>query len=211
MRRWPKAVLFPDRLNFFEWLIVMKYNGTDVLQSKALKRLTGTVFTAFLWFICTQVWAASNVAGDDRFSPAQLINQYGNSFEADGTTGQLLLVRGMTASKLLQQAISAIDTGCLKDGSLIYVADISGMPGFVSKMFAIPKIKKYGYPVWLDISGEITAALPAQEDQVSLMTYKQGVIENAAYFDEAGALSLVLIDLCGTASRDQVGLGHLGS
>ena len=51
----------------------------------------------------------------------------------------------------------------------MYVADISGMPGLVARMFAVPSMRKRPYPMLLDRDGEITARLPDVEGSATLI------------------------------------------
>lgn len=135
----------------------------------------------------------------DKVNLDGLQDQNDNIFNHQDNMQALLFVDGMAGKDLIQNALNTIDTQCMDEGKLVYLADISAMPGLISKFIAVPKMRDYGYPVWLDRDGEASAALPVREEQVTLLSIDDQVIRDEAFFADSEALSERLSELCGVA------------
>lgn len=66
----------------------------------------------------------------------------------------------------------------------IYVSDISKMPALITKMFALPKMKKLGYKMALDRSGEITKSWPRQDKSVTILSIKDKAVNGVDYLED---------------------------
>jgi hypothetical protein len=53
---------------------------------------------------------------------------------------------------------------------LIYIADISGMPAMVTRMFALPKLRDLPFQVGLVQNSEVTGHLPRKPKEVTLIS-----------------------------------------
>lgn len=110
--------------------------------------------------------------------------------QVNSNTQRILFSRDMAGSKIIQASIEALG-GKLPE-NVIYIADISGMPSIISKLFALPKMKKYSFPVALDKEGEITSTLPSKEDNASLINLDNMKITEVQFFDTAKSLEKAL-------------------
>jgi hypothetical protein len=57
----------------------------------------------------------------------------------------------------------------LTDAGAVYVADISRMPAMIAKMFAVPAMRRRGYPVLLDRDGSLTRDWPRVAGQLTMI------------------------------------------
>jgi hypothetical protein len=73
-----------------------------------------------------------------------------------------------------------------------YVADISGMPALITRMFALPAMRDYGYPVMLGRTAEATAMLPRRDGQVTVIRTRDGLVERIDYAADGEALRRAL-------------------
>ena len=126
-----------------------------------------------------------------------LENQHGKSFENPSALELLLYVNGMTAKDVARASIEKIDLRCLTDGRVAYVADISRMPSIISHLVAVPRMRDYPYPIWLDYVGASTEQLPVEEGNVSVIDIEQGKITNIEFIAEEPILTKRLISRCG--------------
>ncbi|WGY47116.1 hypothetical protein [Vibrio sp. ABG19] len=135
----------------------------------------------------------------DKVNLAGLQDQNENTFTHQNKMQALLFVDGMAGKDLIQNALNTIDTQCMDEGKLVYLADISAMPGLISKFIAVPKMRDYGYPVWLDRDGAASSALPVREDQVTLLSIDDQLISGEEFFASSEALTQRLAKMCGVA------------
>jgi hypothetical protein len=74
----------------------------------------------------------------------------------------------------------------------LYVSDISKMPGFVTKMFAIPKMKKYAFKVVLDREGKVTADWPKEKGKATLLELDQLQIKSSQFSNKVEEIKAFL-------------------
>lgn len=76
----------------------------------------------------------------------------------------------------------------LQRHNMLYVADISVMPDFIIKLFAIPKMQDLPFKVYLDKEGETTAGWPRNQEQVSVYKVVDHEFVETQYFAGKEAL-----------------------
>lgn len=134
----------------------------------------------------------------NRIQFEQLSNQFDEPFSKPGEMRVVVYASSMDAKDNLQAALSNIPKQCFDEGRLVYVANVSGMPGLITDMVAIPKMKEWAYPVWLDKTGEATARLPVYADMVSVVEVEDGRLKNVSFIGATRTLQDMLSRLCST-------------
>lgn len=134
---------------------------------------------------------------------ALLQDQYSNPFPHDDNMEMLVFTNSMESSGHVREVLHVIAPDCYETGRLVYVADVSGMPSLITRLIAVPKMRGYSFPIWLDYEGEATEALPVKEDQISLVTVKDGNILSIDFVAGKEDLMTQLTALCGYA-KEQV-------
>lgn len=127
----------------------------------------------------------------------QLTDQHGTAFTFQTTMKLVMFINGMEAKDLLKKALEKTNTDCLTSGHAVYLANISGMPKLVAKLFAIPRMREYPYPIWLDRDGKASMNLPAEKDAVTLLAVENMTITGTEYFSDEASLTQRLIAECG--------------
>lgn len=115
----------------------------------------------------------------------QLEDQFGKLGRVDESTEIILFSRDMDGGDLLSTALEGKDAKFLADRNAVYVADINGMPGLVARLFALPKMRKRGYPMLLDREGEVTARLPDREGSGTLIELDELQVVRIDFFSSA--------------------------
>jgi len=128
---------------------------------------------------------------------AQLQDQWANPFPHEDAMELLLYTDSMSASRDVREAMDRIKPECYQQGRVVFVANISGMPSLISRFIAVPKMRGYPYPVWLDYEGNATSALPVQDDAVSFVKVNQGEIQSVEYAHGMEEVLNVLTPMCG--------------
>lgn len=128
---------------------------------------------------------------------ALLQDQYANPFPHEDAMEMLMFTDSMAASRDARDAMARVKPDCYEQGKLVFVANVSGMPGLITKFIAVPKMRGYGFPVWLDYEGDATLALPVQEDAVSLIKVSKGEITAVETVQGLDAILQMLEPVCG--------------
>lgn len=88
----------------------------------------------------------------DQFDQAQDVSNFKEILYASDMEGYKLIKKGVTQRPTLKEALA-------KKGIQV-VADISGMPGFISKYVAVPKMKELPISIFLDHKGDLVSSWP---------------------------------------------------
>ena len=113
-------------------------------------------------------WAAEWGLGG-RISPFTLADQNGVEHRVDANVRVIILSPDMDAGDVVKIALARHGKGLLTKHDAVYLADVSGMPGMVRRMFVLPKLKERPYPMLLDAEGDIARKLPRREGFASLI------------------------------------------
>lgn len=113
--------------------------------------------------------ASAPWAVGDRIEPFALEDQHGVTRRVDEATEVLLVSRDMDGGHVLEQALDGAPEGFLEERRAAYVADVSRMPGLVTRLFAIPSLRRRPYPMLLDRDGTTTARLPTAAGRGTLV------------------------------------------
>lgn len=127
-------------------------------------------------------------------------DQRGSLFAHQNTMQMLLFVDGMAAKKVARNSLQSLDSDCMAQGKLVYLADISGMPSLISNLIAIPKMRKYPYPIWLDREGDVSESLPVQDGQVTVIEVQNQTIESVKFAGDAKTLTDQIQTICPATS-----------
>lgn len=132
---------------------------------------------------------------------ALLQDQFANPFPHGDSMEILLYADEMNTSRDVRDAMGRVNPACYEEGRLVFVANVSGMPSLITRLIALPKMRGYGFPIWLDYEGEATEALPVREDYVSIVRVKAGVITSIEFVQGMESVMNVIVPLCGTRSE----------
>lgn len=104
----------------------------------------------------------------------------------------LIFTADKDSSNLADVILDGQTDATLDAAGIRYVADISRMPGLVTSMFALPKLRKYGYPVLLGRDAEDTGALPRQPGKITILEVDGRTITALHFLDDAAAVRTVV-------------------
>lgn len=123
----------------------------------------------------------------------RLTDQHDIEATIDGDVQVVLFTRDMDAGKVVKEALATDGKERLAGAGAVYIADISGMPRLIAKMFALPSMRKRSYRMLLDRDGRATADFPSEKDKVTFLRVAAGVITSIEYVESAGVLSAMLM------------------
>jgi hypothetical protein len=151
---------------------------------KAIKAIS----TALLIFLIA-------VAHAQTLEAVVLEDQFGERAELNEQTRWLIFSYSMDGNKWVREAFlnEAVNTAKMKEQNILYVADIHEMPGVISKLVAIPKMKKYEYPVGLDTEGKVTSAWQQKENSLTVYKLKNLSVEEVTFYSEVDSLERWLV------------------
>ena len=118
--------------------------------------------------------AASPVAVGQPLPTLTLQDQHGQDWRIQPDTRLVLLAAGRTASNTVLTVLGGQPKGFLASQRAVYLADMSRMPGFVTRTFALPSLREQPFRFGVSLDERVLADWPAQPDAVLLIDLEQG-------------------------------------
>ena len=103
-----------------------------------------------------------------------LKDQHDKAWQIEVDTKLVLFAAGRKASNLALAVLSAQPRDFLEQRKAVYLADMSRMPGFVTRTFALPSLREQPFRVGVSLDERVLADWPAQPDAVLLIDLEQG-------------------------------------
>jgi hypothetical protein len=143
---------------------------------------------ALLPFMLPALTGAAELQVGDTAPVLSLNDQHDKPRTTLSASRFLLFSADKDGSNLADDVLEGQTGETLERAGLCYVADISGMPAMVTKMFAMPKLRKRPYPVLLGRTAEDTMTLPRQAGRVTVIEIDGGSVMAIEFMGDAGAV-----------------------
>jgi hypothetical protein len=106
----------------------------------------------------------------------ELKDQHDQSVAINEQTNLILFAAGKSTSALMSKTLEDLPPNTLKDKKALYVADISGMPSFITKIVAIPKMQKRPYTIALLKDEALSKRFPQKDGAITIIKLKAGKV-----------------------------------
>jgi hypothetical protein len=138
-------------------------------------------------------FAAPYAVGDE-VRPFALDDQHGRRVEVGPAVRVLVVTRDMGGGDVVKEALAGADQAFLDARRAVYVADISRMPGLISRMIALPRMRKRAYRVLIDTDGAVAREFPAVEGRPTVVVVDRLRITRVTHPATAGELGAALAE-----------------
>jgi len=128
----------------------------------------------------------------DRLEPFAIDDQRGNPHTLDARVRAILFARDMKGGGILKGALAEAGAERLADADAVYIANVSGMPALVLRLFALPKLRRRDYPMLLDTDGRLTQPLPGADGMATLIQLRKLEIIDVTHYDSSEAVRSAL-------------------
>ena len=135
---------------------------------------------------------ATNLEQAQTLQSKQFNDQWDKPVELTEQTKWLVISQSKESGNIVKEAFESLELKDLKQYKMIYLADISAMPSFVTKLFALPKMRDYAFPMALiREEGELNAMqLPVKEpDSVTVLALDKLNVGETKYFSDSKSLT----------------------
>jgi hypothetical protein len=122
----------------------------------------------------------------------KLADQRGDTVRWDARTQYIIFTADKAGNQLVNDALKPFGSDALLARRAIYVADISGMPALITRMFALPRLKELPYSVGLVYDASLTASWPRGSGMATVMSLDGGLIRSVDFFSDVGTLRSAL-------------------
>ena len=153
--------------------------------------LMGLVLGALWLMFCLGATAAELVPGE-AFPALALPDQHGESMEIGDDTEIVLFAADKPASDLLNGFLKDQVDDFLISRKAAYIADISGMPGLISRMIALPRMRERPYPILLAEDSAQAGFIPSREGAVTVVRLATRRVNAVAFAADRASLTKLL-------------------
>lgn len=110
-----------------------------------------------------------------------LKDQYDKPWQIGPATRLVMFAASRRASNLTQAVLENQPKNQMTRGGAVYLADMSKMPGIITRTFALPSLQKLPYQIGVSLNEATLAAWPRQADAVTLIELDQGLVKRINY------------------------------
>lgn len=117
----------------------------------------------------------------DTFGNTTYKDQFDKPHTIDDKVQTLIIAFTRDTGNVVKDVLSTTNREELSKTNVLYLADISGMPSFVSDFFAVPKMKKYSFDVLLERQNDLKKVYPYSEEKITVIKLNNSKIEAIKY------------------------------
>ena len=118
-------------------------------------------------------------------------DQFEKEHIIDANIKTIIFSATKTEGTTIKEFLLTKDKDYLTTNKAAYVADITGMPGLITKFIALPKMKDYPFSVLL-IDEANKTLFPIKEDMISIISLENGKVTDIKYVKTAAELGQIL-------------------
>ena len=87
----------------------------------------------------------------------------------------------MDASKIVHEVLQVETEESLQKKKLLFISDIHRMPSLITRFIALPKMRRYSYPMALVREKDVSNDIPREKGKVSVFTLQKWKIIKIDY------------------------------
>ena len=120
-----------------------------------------------------------------------LPDQFGVYHTVDRHTTTMIVSFEKDTGKDVNTFLASKDSNYLKKNSAVFIANISKMPAIITRMFAMPKLKKYKHTILL-VNNEDDDRFSAKEEKITIYKLENSVVKKIYYISSAKEIDKAL-------------------
>lgn len=149
------------------------------------------LFAAALLLVPALVFAETALLKEGQALPAfQLNDQHDKPYPIPADTQAIVFTADKSAAEMINGFLKQQPADYMSQRKIVYIADISAMPGIITSMVALPKMRDYTYHIAIGAEKEQSAMIPRAEDSVTLIELKSNQVSSIKQFKETEASAL---------------------
>jgi hypothetical protein len=164
----------------------------------ALRSFTRTLWILSIFVLAfgltavTFAQAVMPVAVGQVFPELKLKDQHDKPWSVAPSSRLVMFAAGRKASNLVQVVLQDLPKDQLTRRQAVYLADMSKMPGFITRTFALPALKEMPYAIGVSLDEVTLNNWPRRPDAVTLIELENGVIKSISYTTVEAELRAIL-------------------
>ena len=161
-------------------------------KPRSMHRMKQPTYLLSALLMSASVAFAAPVVLEQPLPALTLQDQHTQPWGVKADTRLVVFAAGRKPSNLVMEVLGAQAKGFLESRQAVYVADMSRMPGFVTRTFALPALREQPFAVGVNLDDKQLADWPRQEDAITLIRLEGGRVSSIAYARSAAELKTAL-------------------
>lgn len=141
--------------------------------------LSGMAMSAF---------AQAELKEGDPLPKVMLKDQHDKPADIPPSARQLLFAADNAGAAMVTDLLDRLDQNWLAQTQRVYLADIHKMPGMISRLIALPRLREKRYPIVLGREETDLAMFPRKKDCVTVIPVQEGRVGSIEFACSAMAL-----------------------
>ena len=121
-----------------------------------------------------------------------LSDQHEKPWVIPADTRLVLFSGSRNANTIVQSLLTQKGADYLSSKKTVYFSDLSKMPGFITRTFALPSMRDLPYSVGIVLNAEDSQSWPREDDAVTALFLNQGRVSKIEYIKNAELLEQTL-------------------
>lgn len=146
--------------------------------------------------VAVPAWAqepAPAYGAGDSLVPFTLQDQHGEPGSVDEKTRVVLFAADMDGGDLVGSALEAdASLQDLTQFGAVFVSDIHRMPALITRLFALPSMRRRPYRMLLDREPGPTVRLPREEGRVTVLRLEGLTVQSVSFVADAAGIAAAL-------------------
>lgn len=134
-------------------------------------------------FLGGSLWASAAFNEGDKIGNFSLLNQFDVKQTVDNSVETIVVSFEKDTGAQLNEFLSKQTPDFLQQHKAVFIANISGMPSIITKMFALPKMRNYKHSILL-IYDESDVRFKSQEGKSTVYKLKDGIIQSIEFITQ---------------------------
>lgn len=134
-------------------------------------------------FLGGSLWASTAFNEGDKIGNFSLLNQFDVKQTVDNSVETIVVSFEKDTGAQLNEFLSKQTPDFLQQHKAVFIANISGMPSIITKMFALPKMRNYKHSILL-IYDESDVRFKSQEGKSTVYKLKDGIIQSIEFITQ---------------------------
>lgn len=132
--------------------------------------------------------SAAAVAAPEDMEKLRLRDQHEVPVRMSANIRYVLFTHDMSGKDIVEEMLTEKPDDYLDTHDALFIADISGMPRIIARMFALPSLRKKPYRILLDEVGNQTGDWAREDDSVTLYTIDNYQVTGFSFISNAAGL-----------------------
>lgn len=128
----------------------------------------------------------------EKLEPINLKDQFNKEHNISKLPKTIVIAFEKESSYVFNEYMKNTNTNFLIKNNILFLADISQMPSFVTTTFALPKMRKYNYDVLLINEEDTAFKYPYKEDKLTIIKLQNNTIQSINFASSVSELEKYL-------------------